>query len=727
MNVRIGRRSMSGTEVAYRFGQEVSKWIDRLRLDRHPIGPIEWTGRGAAAASSPAAIEAFQEGAAQRFFAGPGTEVGRLCRDFGDAERTVMARAQELRRHRFDLLGYRALSFDDPIDWHRDPISCRRAPLIHWSRLNPLDVETVGDHKVIWELNRHQWIVTLAQAAWLTGDPDYARSAIDGMADWIRANPYGRGINWASSLEVAVRLMSWSWTLVLLRRMDLLTPDVMTKILASMRAHARHVERYLSYYFSPNTHLTGEALSLLYAGLLLGHAPESDRWCRLGRQILVDECQRQITVDGVYAEQATCYHRYTIEIYLQFLILAERNGMSVPDAVRDRVILAVDYLLVLCQPRGEMPNIGDADGGWLLPLVRREPSDCRGVFGLAASFFGRADYAWAAGGVTPEVAWMMGDQGCARIEALQPAPPVGPVASRAFTTGGYAVLQSGWDAEAHQLILDAGPLGATRSTAHGHADLLSIQVRAFGDEYLVDPGTYAYTVEPDWRDHFRSTAAHSTILVDGHGQAEPLGPFSWHRAARAQLQAWRSTQQYDYADAHHDAYAALPSPVRHRRRIVFIKPHLFVMLDDVMGSGHHELCVNFQFSARPVAAGPSPWVAASGLDHRGLWLAVFTPDRCEPVVHAGLRHPKAGWVSSLYGERHPAPVVGYPMIVKLPIRLLTLIVPSPHLTRIPPNIEIDRGADGSVRGLRARDWDETLEFDDAAIVRVGGAGREVIA
>ena len=716
---------MDATEVAYRLGQEVSKWIDRLRPARRPMGPIEWAHGRAVAAAEPRAIEAFQDGASHRFFPGPVEDPGRLCRRFDDVERAVLDRATDLRRHRFDLLGYRSVSFGDPIDWHRDPISRRRAPLVHWSRLNPLDAATIGDHKVIWELNRHQWVVTLAQAAWLTGNPDYARSAVDAIADWIRSNPYGRGINWASSLEVAVRLMSWSWTLVLLRRMDLLTPDVMTLILTSMRAHARHVERYLSYYFSPNTHLTGEALGLLYAGVLLGDAPEADRWRRLGRQILVEECRRQITTDGVYAEQAACYHRYTVEIYLHFLILADRNGWSVPDFVRDRVILAVDCLLVLCRPRGEMPNIGDADGGWLLPLVRREPSDCRGVFGLAAGVFGRADYAWAAGGVTPEVAWMMGEPGCARVEAQQPAPPDRPVASRGFTTGGYAVLQSGWDADAHQLILDAGPLGAPQSTAHGHADLLSIQVRAFGDEYLVDPGTYTYSTEPDWRDHFRSTAAHSTILVDRHGQAEPLGPFSWRRVARAHLQAWRSTAQYDFADATHDAYAALPSPVTHRRRIVFLKPHLFVMLDDVIGTGQHELCANFQFSARPIATGPLPWVAAAGPDRRGLWLAVFGRGPCAPVVHAGGRCPKAGWVSSLYGERHPAPMVGYSMTAELPIRLVTLIVPSPHLTRTPPDIEIDRGLDGCVRMLRAREWNETLEFDDAAIVRVGD-GREVL-
>lgn len=716
---------MGAEEAAYRLRQEISKWIDRLRPDRRPVAPLEWPR--ARAGTDPAdALARLRTNADRWLFPGPGDPARGLCRDLQDARRNLVAGADRLRHHRFDLLGYRGLSFGEPIDWHRDPISRRRAPLAHWSRINPLDAAVVGDHKVIWELNRHQWVVTLAQAAYLTGDPDYARAAIDRIVDWIRDNPYGRGINWASSLEAAIRLMSWAWALFLLRRMDPLTPDVLHRILTSMRAHARHVERYLSYYFSPNTHLTGEALGLVYAGLFLRDAPEAEHWRRLGRRILVDEARCQITPDGVYVEQATCYHRYTIEIYLQFLILADRHDLPVPDDVRERVVRAVECLLSLCQQRGEMPNIGDADGGWLLPLVRRDPADCRGVFGLAAAVFDRADFAWAAGGAAPEVAWVLGDAGCARVDALRPEPPEGPVASRAFPTGGYAVLQSGWGADAHQLILDAGPLGAPQSVAHGHADLLSIQVRAFGDDYLVDPGTYTYCSEPDWRDYFRSTAAHSTIRVDGCCQADPLGPFSWKGGAKARLRAWRSTEQLDFADAEHDAYARLPHPVRHRRRVVFVKPRLWLVLDDLLGAGDHALCANFQFSARPITAGPPPWVAAAGPRQQGLWLAVFSPGECRPVVRAGLKQPKAGWVSSSYGERHPAPAVGYSMIARLPARLVTVIAPSSHLTRTPPEVHIDRGDDGAICRLRTVEWDDTFEFGDDRIVRINGGGRLVL-
>ena len=93
-------------------------------------------------------------------------------------------------------------------------------------------------------------------------------------------------------------------------------------------------------------------------------------------------------------------------------------------------------------------------------------------------------------------------------------------------------MRSGWNADAHQLIADVGPLGCPTSSGHGHADLLSVQCAVFGEPCLVDAGTYCYTPEPRWRDYFRGTAAHSTVRVDGLDQAEPAGPFRWRQRPR---------------------------------------------------------------------------------------------------------------------------------------------------------------------------------------------------
>src|SRR6185503_16389899 len=106
---------------------------------------------------------------------------------------------------------------------------------------------------------------------------------------WLAANPAGWGINWASSLEVALRLMAWCWALVLFRHSPALTPELFARMRASIEDHARHVERYLSRYFSPNTHLTGEALGLFHAGAVFPELRLARRWRARGARILDEE------------------------------------------------------------------------------------------------------------------------------------------------------------------------------------------------------------------------------------------------------------------------------------------------------------------------------------------------------------------------------------------------------------------------------------------------------
>ena len=71
----------------------------------------------------------------------------------------------------------------------------------------------VGPNEVryTWELNRHQHLITLGKAYFLTGNEKYAQEVCTQICDWIEANPHLYGINWTSSLELAIRLISWIW------------------------------------------------------------------------------------------------------------------------------------------------------------------------------------------------------------------------------------------------------------------------------------------------------------------------------------------------------------------------------------------------------------------------------------------------------------------------------------------------------------------------------------
>ena len=715
----LGRlRQMSLMEIATRGQQEARKLFERLGPSAEYGDPAAVLRRHAPALANPRlALGFLRETAPRRFFAGladPQT-FDVLQRRMPDHGKDIVAVATDMVvTRRLDLLGHRMLPLGDPIDWHCDLVSKVRAPLVHWSTIDPLDFARVGDSKVVWELNRHQWIVRLAQAWALTGDERYAESCISAIDSWLEANPPGLGINWASSLEVSYRLIAWCWVLVLIRDFPELTGEWVMKVLAAIWRHATHVRRYLSYYFSPNTHLTGEALGLFYAGVLLREFDAAPDWRGRGMHVLVSESRRQVTADGVHFEQSTCYHRYTIEIYQHFALLAARSNIRVPAELESRLAHMVDFLLALRWPNGSLPSIGDADGGWLMPLARRSSDDGRGLFAVAAAMFERADFSWASGDAAPELLWLLGTDGLVTFDEVDSHQPA-RAASRMFAIGGYAVMRDGWDDRANQMIVDVGPLGCPISSGHGHADLLSIQCATVGQPCLVDAGNYCYTSEAEWRNFFRSTAAHNTVMIDGRSQSEPSGPFRWRRRPRVLLREWRSNPELDFLDAEHDAFCHLPDPVVHRRRALFIKPRYWMVVDDLVGQLRHRIDLIFQFAPMRVTLGPDNWTRARSATGAVLWIGSFASTALKSTLQSGERDPIRGWIAPDYGQREPAPALTLSATAFLPQRILTLLIPDHYGSSAPPDVNAVFDGEGMPVGVTFERSGELVRFDDGVV------------
>ncbi|HYP54291.1 MAG TPA: alginate lyase family protein, partial [Pyrinomonadaceae bacterium] len=502
----------------------------------------------------------FRERTRPRFFASFDDTAATAAvwrRLFGRAsEDALVGRAERLVEGSFDLLGLRGLRFDAAgdargVDWHLEPLTGKRAPLVHWSHVEYLNPEAVGDKKIIWELNRHQHFMTLGRAHFLTGDERYARAFAAHLASWIQANPPKLGINWASSLEVAFRAVAWVWALHFFRDSAALTPRLFAHALRLLVVHARHLETYLSTYFSPNTHLTGEALGLFYLGALLPELREAARWRERGLQILLAELERQVRPDGVYFEQASYYHRYTTDFYTHLLILARRNDVAVGGRLEGKLTALLDHLMHVTRPDGRATLYGDDDGGRLAPLDEREPDDFRAALSNGAALFQRPDYKYVASEAAEETLWLLGPRGLAEFDRCHVAPPA--ETSRAFPDGGFYVMRDGWREDSDYMLLDCGPHGAL-SSGHSHADALSFELSARGRALLVDPGTFTYTGSADDRNYFRSTGAHNAVVVEGESSSAPGACFGWRTQARAHALAWLSESRFDFFEGEHDGY-----------------------------------------------------------------------------------------------------------------------------------------------------------------------------
>src|SRR5205085_4155492 len=129
---------------------------------------------------------------------------------------------------------------------------------------------------------------------------------------WVKENPFLRGINWASALEVAMRALSWVWLYHLAGRE---MPDHLhQQFLTGLYRHGRFLELNLSVYFSPNTHLLGEAVALHALGVLFGQ----EAWRATGGRIVEEELRRQVRDDGSHFEQSAYYHVYALDFFLLY-------------------------------------------------------------------------------------------------------------------------------------------------------------------------------------------------------------------------------------------------------------------------------------------------------------------------------------------------------------------------------------------------------------------------
>lgn len=525
-------------------------------------------------------------------------------------EATLRERADRVVAGHLSLLAHRDLTVGDPVDWWRDPVAGVRAPGSHWSRIRFLDPSVVGDHKVTWELGRHQALVLLAQAWWCTRESRYSSAIARLMEQWLAANPPKRGIHWASSLELALRGIAWTWVLALAG--EVLPAVLRRRALAHLAVSARHIERYLSTWFSPNTHLTGEALGLFYLGTAFPQCPDAGRWRRRGATILIEWAGRHLRPDGSYVEQSSWYHRYTVDFLLHFSALAMRAQQPPGQEVIAPLQSALEYLAWMTRPDGSIPLIGDDDGGRLLFLDERTAHDARTPLAIGAAMLGRGDFAYLAGAASPELVWLIGPQGLQRYRALEVRPPV-PL-SRAFPDGGLHVIRTDWGRNGSVLSIDAGPHGFLNG-GHAHADALGIDLALDGQPLVIDPGTFTYTLDPAWRDRFRDTAMHNAATVDGNGSASVAGPFRWRTRVEARCDAWFDGGDLVLFAGSHDGFARLDPAAAYARQVAYIAPGLWIIRDELFCGIERTLSVHWHGAPGlhcELADSAATWVGQGG-------------------------------------------------------------------------------------------------------------------
>lgn len=580
---------------------------------------------------------------------------------------------EALSRECEDMLNgtYRMLAIrysEQPVHWFKDPQTETVSPDRFALDIDYRDPGVVGNVKNVWEKNRHHHLVQLAAAYRLTGDRRYGEEVIRQLLDWLAHNPPFRGVNWTSPLECGLRLISWTWVDRLLRG-----TMFHTRLTASESGfwtavfwQQWYLSRFRSHGSSANNHLIGEAAGLYIAASCWPDFRESRAWRRQAWRLLEREIQHQTYACGANREHASAYHRFSLELFLLSVVERIRNEGRVSAAFSHRLAAMIRFMEQTIIPEGPAARYGDSDDAVAIRLSAREAKHGDWVLEIRDLLY-RGSVPQRP--LTPTAAIVAGTL------APPPLPSISGSANRAsiaYEGLGLYILRS--QLSRHQPVecaIDAGEIGLRRMAAHGHADTLSVTLTVADLAILVDPGTYAYHGDPEWRVRFRGTAFHNTISVADTDQVRQAGLFLWRGRCRPRVKSWVPAANGGSLCAEHFGYWRAGLRTKHRRFVALSGGRLEIV-DRLRSSRQQRFRVHFHFH---------PDCHVDVEDHRCIVrrgeISVLMELDPQLRWHTSRAGADSGWYSPAFNLRVPATSLSGAGELKGSISIQTLIEVQP--------------------------------------------------
>jgi len=231
----------------------------------------------------------------------------------------------------------------------------------------------------------------------------------------------------------------------------------------------RHQEKHLL-----GNHYLENLKTIVICSIVFNEAEVYEKFIRK----FLKELDEEITDDGLHYELSLMYHKIVLEDLIRVAVILKQTGMREYEAIVKFIGNMCSALYSLEFGIDRTPLFNDAGDNVAKPTnILLET--CNNLFGIR-----------------PE---------------------------KKNSVAGYYKLYDNKVA----VIADFGGLSPSYMPGHAHCDCLSFELFLDGKPIFVNSGTYQY--QGKYRNSFRSTKAHNTVLVNDHEQSELWGE---HRAGR---------------------------------------------------------------------------------------------------------------------------------------------------------------------------------------------------
>jgi hypothetical protein len=511
------------------------------------------------------------------------------------------------------------------------------------------------DIRGIWEKNRFQWTLTEAIHYRQRNSVHSIEKITTDIRDWVAGNPVGYGANWLCAMEAAIRLANWLCSYELIKDSPGITQDFEKEFLQSIEKHGQYVWQNLEIHLRQplNNHFLADVAGLFYLSVRHPSYRRSKRWLKFSKRELEKQIMKQALPDGVFFENSISYHRFALEIFLYCGILALSRDIVLSTAYWNRLEKMLEFVMYYTRPDGQAPSFGDADNGFWHTLtndVRNNVNSHRYLLGLGAVIFDRADFKYVSQGLSENYSYLLGGECKENWERLREEKV--NLESKEFYYGGVYIFRK----DSAYLALVTANKDPASVQLHKHNDIFSFELCIGDSPFIIDSGTYCYTLDPLMRNYFRSTEAHNTVRIDNAEQhdVEKSGFFSLPRCVIVKNIKWISNSSKDYFEGTVDRHKTGRSSVTHKRAVSFDKQYLEWNITDAFeGKGQH----NFEwfFHLHPLC---STFPGQSSSEKQRVLLIKSSEHQIsfafESRLHLAIED---SWVSLRFGEKTRATVL----------------------------------------------------------------------
>ncbi|MGY1464919.1 alginate lyase family protein [Bacillus toyonensis] len=435
-----------------------------------------------------------------------------------DVEAETIRDADEIYNHVFNLLGSGDVQLGKKIPWNKDFKTGFVWENQFYKDIKIVDLSNNADVKIPWELSRFQHIPTIGKAYWITKDEKYAREFKEQLLDWIEKNPIEMSVNWACTMDVAIRAVNWIIGYYFFKDSIVINEEFWMKFHKNLYLHGKFIYKNLENKGDyTGNHYLSNIIGLIWIGIYFGDFKVSGiwnennpkRWLEYGFKELEKEMYVQVNEDGTNYEASTSYHRLVTELFLMTTILCTKNNINFSTGYLKRLEKMCEFIMHLTQPNGRSPLIGDADDGRLIIFSKYGSwikNDFRHLLAISGEYFNREDFRYYGSSYKEEALWLIGEWNNNEVMPI--------LSSNYFENGGYYILRN----ERTYCSIRCGENSFRGEGVHSHNDQLSFTLNIDGEDIFIDPGAFIYTGDYKMRNLFRSTAMHNTLEIPNYEQ-----------------------------------------------------------------------------------------------------------------------------------------------------------------------------------------------------------------